>query len=130
MAVVQKHQHISAIVYISVIIAGFAFILNIIGIYFIRKQGSQRTHQRLIILHLSILQVPILICSLVYWISRLFYVIMHWTIPLLISFRIAINLIIAILTADRLLAIKYSLRYLVIVTKRKIMLALITQLYN
>ena len=126
----EKYLHISVILYISTIISGFALIFNGIGIHLTRKQGPQRTHQNLIILHLSVLQIPISITALTYWISMLIYridndIIIGWTVPILISCRIAVNLIIAILTAERLLAIKYSFRYMTIVSKLKLKVALI-----
>ena len=130
MAIVQKYQHISAIFYISIVISGLALIFNAVGIYFIRKQRSQRTHQSLIILHLSILQVPISVSALAYWISILIYgtgtnTIMRWSFPILISSRTTVIFIIAILTADRLIAIKCSLRYMIVFPKRKVRVTLI-----
>ena len=130
MAILQDNQYHVVISYISLIIAAFALILNVIGIYLIHKQGSRRTHQNLIILHLSIIQIPISIGLSTYWISALMHGIssnrlVSWTLPLWISTRITIIFIISILTADRLLAIKYYLRYTVTVSKRKVKLALI-----
>ena len=130
MKVTQTHQHIPILFYLSAVIAGLALILNIIGIPLIRVQPSQRTHQNLIILHLSILQIPISISALAYWISILIHglgpnAIMNWSFPLVISSRTTVVLIISILTADRLIAIKYSLRYMTIASKRKVMVALI-----
>ena len=125
----NNHYHI-AIPYASIIIAAFALILNMIGMYLIRKLDSQRTHQSLIILNLSMIQIPISIGAHIYWISALKHGVwsnrlVSWTIPLWVSTRITIIFVITMLTADRLLAIKYSLRYTVIVPKRLVKLALL-----
>ena len=126
----EMHQHISIIIYVSIMIAGLAILLNMVGMYLISKQGPQRTHHNLVILHLSFLQIPISISALVYWISLSIFgteknTIIKWTVPLMISSRVPLNLIIAILTADRLMAVKYSLRYMAIVSKHKVKVALI-----
>ena len=130
MALSQNKQYRIVICCISITISGLALALNTIGIYFIRRQGSQRTHQSLIILHLSIIQIPISIAYVSYWILVWIYgeepnAGLNWTLPIWISTRVILISIIFILTADRLLAIKYSLRYMVIISKRKLNMVLI-----
>ena len=125
----QQTQHLFVISYISLVNVGLAFVLNIFGIYFIRKQGARRTNQSLIILHLSILQVLILLGLLAYWISVLIKVdssdgTMKWNVPILISSRIPFLFIIAMLTFDRLFSIKYSLRHRGVASKRRVNVAL------
>ena len=129
MALSQNSPYLTAVSYISVVIAGTALILNVIGIYLIRKQESQRTYQNLIILNLNVIQIPISIGANAYWISVLTHgtgskTLLRWTTPMWISARITLIFIIAIVTFDRLFAIKYSLRYLIIVSKRMVKLAL------
>ena len=129
MALSRKSEYPLVISYVSIIIAIVSLILNIIGIHLIRKQDSQRTHQYLIILNLSIIQIPISIGNIGYWIIVLIhgkepYTSMNWTLPLWISGRIALIMMIAMLTFDRLFAIKYSLRYTIIVSKRKVKIVL------
>ena len=123
-------KHTSVMSYISIIIAGFALTLNVIGIYLIRKQSSQRTHQNLIILHLSVFQILILNSTLVYWVSVLYDVgekntVMVWNTSFFTSSRAMAFFLIAILTFNRLFAIKYKVRYTSIVSKRRVKVALI-----
>ena len=128
MAVTHKTQHLSVFAIISVIIASLAVLLNIIGINLLRKQGFQRKNQLFIILHLSILQLFVLMCVLTYWILLLAGMketdaVMVWISTILSSSRITAALIIAILTFDRLIAIKYSLRYTIILSRRRLKVA-------
>ena len=128
MEFMQQTEHI-VISYISIVIVSLSFVLNIIGICLIGKQGARRTNQSLIILHLSILQVLIGSAILAYWISVLSNMaysdgIMKWDLPILVSSRIIFLLIIAMLTFDRLFSIKYSLRHRNVASKRRINIAL------
>ena len=117
---------ISSSQYRSIFIAGFALILNVIGIYVIHKQSSQRTHQNLIILNLSILIIPFSCSSLFTWIFVVIGIAEHNRFSNLastcvITSRVAV---IAMLTFDRLFAIKYTLRYTILVSKRKVKVVL------
>ena len=124
----MQMQNIFIISYISLAIVGLSLVLNIFGIYLILKQGARRTNQCVITLHLSILQVLIGSGILAYWISVLTKSanndgIKKWNVPILISSRITVLLIIAILTFDRLLLIKYSLRHRTIASKKRVNVA-------
>ena len=134
MAMLQTNN-LSILSYISVAIVIFALILNVIGVCLVHKHGAQRTHQNVILLHLSILQIPILSAALVYWISVLIgsredNIVLSWSKTLLISSRMPVIFIIALLTFDRLIAIKYSLMYWSFMTKRRVMAALIASWFS
>ena len=129
MEIMQQMQHALVISLISLVIVSLSLALNILGIYLIKKQGARRTNQTVIILHLSILQVLILINVLAYWISVLTKIdnsdgVMKWNVPIFISSRITFLLIIAILTFDRLFSIKYSLKHRTVASRRRVNIAL------
>ena len=134
MAILQANQ-IFTLSCISVVIVIFALILNIIGVCLVRKHDTKRTHQNLILLHTSILQIPILSAALVYWISVSIgfgegNAVMSWSRTLVISSRMPVIIMIAILTFDRLIAIKYSLMYRSYMPKRRVMGALIASWFS
>ena len=115
---------------ISIAISTIALVLNIIGLDLVRKHGATRTNQNLILLHFSIIQIPMLSVNLNYWISIMLDVPeeslhMKWTASFLISGRIPIVLAIIILTIDRFCSIKYSLTYRNSTSRGRINLALI-----
>ena len=123
MAFLQRSQQL-IISCTCVVVLSFALILNIIGTYLLRKQGIQRTHQNLIIIHLSMLQIPAVSAALVFWTLIAIGTpaeILHlsWIEWLVISVRIPLYLVIATLTFDRLCGTKYSLRYRRLITTRK-----------
>ena len=126
----QNMHQVEVFSWISIATSSFALILNIIGLYLLRKQGATRTNQNLILLHFSIIQIPMLSVNLNYWISIMFDVPeeslqMKWTVSFLISGRMPIFLAIIILTIDRFCSIKYSLTYRSSTSKRRIKVALI-----
>ena len=116
---------------IHITIVALALLLNIIGMYLICKQGDKRTNQNLIIVHLSTVQILILVGIIFLWVLnsaiewKTLRVLINWIINLLLCSRVTVMLIIAILTFDRLIAIKYSLRYKIILSKRRVKAALI-----
>ena len=125
MAFLQRNQQL-IISCTCMVVLSFALILNIIGTYLLHKQGVQRTHQNLIIMHLSMLQIPAVSVSLVYWLSMAIESLhMSWIEWLVQSARIPIYLVIATLTFDRLYGVKYSLRYRSYISTRKIRTALL-----
>ena len=108
-----------------VVVLSLALVLNIIGTYLLRKQGVQRTHQNLIIIHLSMLQILVTSACLVFWLSMAIERLhMPWIELLGQSVRIPIYIVIATLTVDRLCGVKYSLRYRSYISTRKIKTAL------
>ena len=126
---IHKTQHLSVFAIISVIVISFTFILNVIGINLIRKQGFQRNNQLFIILNLSILQILVLICVLIYWILLLAGMketdsAVVWAATILSASRMVGAMIIVLLTLDRLIAIKYSLRHTIILSRRRLKVAL------
>ena len=89
--------------------------LNITGVYLVYKFGIKRTHQNVLILHLSIFEVLISVSGSVNLIKVLLGNkgdnLQKLSNISLISLRLPICMAIAVLTVDRLYAAKYLLRY-------------------
>ena len=119
-------------VILSIVI--LAVILNSLGIYFLFKDRNRQTNQNLILKYLFTIELAVSILLTSRW-SIVCHSAMVGHTSLNIIFRIRFcayfnyNLIMLIMTFDRLIAIKYPLRSIFILTRKKVKAALLASTF-
>ena len=123
-------QLLSATTILYLTLLAITIFINSFGIYFLRKTRATYTNQKLILIHLSI-------CEILLASSRIIYrVIGYYKIPIENKLsQIALGILyiqlstyylfVISLTVDRFIACKYPLRYVIILSRKKMKLILV-----
>ena len=126
----KMSQLLSTATILYLTLLAITIFINSFGIYFLRKTRATYTNQKLILIHLSI-------CEILLASSRILYrVIEYYKIPIenklsqiaLGTLHIQLStyyLIVISLTVDRFIACKYPLRYVIILSRKKMKLLLV-----
>ena len=110
---------------VRICIALPSFVLATWGMFLIERSGRQRTHQNRILIHLSIALLVALAGAICYWTLALLgeksgSFAMEIIIFIMTCCRWPGYCILTMLTVDRLIGIKFTLKYNLVLTKRRV----------